>query len=144
MMPTNISRPQDIVIIFGIFALVVVTLGFGLSSIVQEQDVTADQTFFTNVYSNTTSTNGLKGTADSVSDGLVGTEGVSQDTSEESILVRGFNSIISIGKTFKITSNALNEGSVKWLGIDPVYWIIYTSIMLVSFGVVMYTWIRGR
>lgn len=144
MIPTNISRPQDIVVIFAIFALVIVTVGFGIASVVQEQDVETDQSFFTNVYNNTIGSDGLKGTADSVSQGLVGTEGVSQDTSEGSILVRGFNSILSIGKTYRITSEALNEGSVKWLGIDPIYWLIYTSVLLVSFGVVMYTWIRGR
>lgn len=144
MIPTNISRPQDIVVIFAIFAIVIGTIGFGIASVTQEQDVDVDDSFFTNVYNNATSSEGLKGTADSVSEGLTGTEGVSQDTSEESILVRGFNSILSIGKTYKITASALNEGSTKWLGIDPFYWIIYTSVMLVSFGVVMYTWIRGR
>ena len=143
MIPTNISRPQDIAIIFAILAGVVITIGFGIESINARQNATIDTSYFDAVYGRVNSSTGLKGSADTVSGGLIGEEGASTDTSEEGILVKGFNSILALGKTYKAASDSLSTGT-GWLGIDPIYWILFTSVMLLSFGVVMYTWIRGR
>lgn len=143
MIPTNISKPQDIVIIFALFALVVVTVGFGISSVENNQNVTVDTSFYENVHNRVNSTNGLKGTADSVSSGLIGQEGSTEETSESGILVKGFNSLLAVGKAYKITDTSINEAT-GLLGIDPIYWIIFSSVLLISFAVVMYSWIRGR
>lgn len=143
MIPINISRPQDIAIIFALFALVVITIGFGVQSIEDNQNVTVDNSFFQNVTYGVESSSGLKGSSDDVSAGLIGQEGASTTPSEESILLTGFNSILKLGKTFKTMSGALMEG-VTMLGVPLVYWILFTSIILISFAVVMYTWIRGR
>lgn len=144
VVPVNITKPHDIAMIFAIFALVVVTVGFGLQSVVDRQNVTeVDTSFYTNVQLRVNSTQGLKGAADDVSTGLTGQEGASVTPSEESILLSGFNSVLRLGKTFRAMSDSLSEGGAL-LGIDPIYWLIFTSLMLITFGVVMYTWIRGR
>lgn len=143
MIPVNISKPSDIAIIFAVFALVIVTIGFGVQSVIDNQNVSVNNSFYSNVKLRVTDTNGLKGTANDLSTGLAGQEGSSNEPSEESILVAGFNSIRKLGKTYRIMGDSLSEGG-QILGIDPIYWVIFTSTLLISFGVVMYTWLRGR
>lgn len=143
MIPVNISSPRDVAIIFAVFALVIITVGFGVQSVIDNQDVEVNNSFYNNVKLRVTDASGLKGTADDMSSGLAGQEGSSNDPSEESLLVAGFNSIRKLGKTFKIMENSLSEGT-GILGIDSIYWVIFTSVLLISFAVVMYTWLRGR
>ncbi len=143
MIPTNITRPQDLAAIFAVFALVVVTIGFGISGAVDNYNYTGDVSFYQNVSGRVTDASGLKGSADSVSEGLIGQEGASEIPSQEGILLQGFNSIRQIGANFQIMSDSLSEG-VLFLGIPVIYWTIYTSILLLSFAVVMYNSIFGR
>lgn len=143
MIPVNITKPSDIAVIFAIFALVVVTVGFGVQSVVDNQDVEANTSFYSNVKVRVTGEEGLKGAADDLSEGLEGQAGGSDTPSEEGILIGGFNSIRKLGKTFGIMKDSLGEGTTA-LGLDPIYWVLFTSVLLISFAVVMYTWLRGR
>jgi hypothetical protein len=141
MIPVNITKPNDIAVIFAIFALVIVTVGFGVTSIIDQQQTVVDNSYFTSVQVGVTGEEGLKGAADSMSTGLSGTAGTSNTPSTDNILVSGFNSMLRLGKTFRVMSDSLMTGTTI-LGIDPIYWMMFTSVLLISFAVVMYTWLR--
>lgn len=143
MIPINISKPSDIAIIFAIFAMVIITVGFGVQSVIDNQNVVVDNSFYTNTQLKVSGEEGLKGTADDLSGGITGQVGSSNTPSEESILVGGFNSIRKLGKTYKAMTDSMTEGG-QILGVDPIYWVIFASTLLIVFAVVMYTWIRGK
>ncbi len=143
MIPINISKPTDMAIIFAIFALVVVTFGFGITSVESNQNYTGDTTFFTNVSARVQTADGFKGSADEVSEGLVGQEGASNLPSEEGILVQGFNAVRQIGQNFQIMSASLNDAGI-FLGIPTFYIVIFTGVLVFAFAVVMFSFIFRR
>lgn len=136
-----LRQPYDLAVIFAIISIIVVTAGFGVQSVINKQNVTTDQSFFTNVRAQINGTHGLEQTSVDVSGGLTGDVGASVETSEESILVNAFYSILTLGSTWGLVTQTVGEG-IQILGIDPVYWIIITSTILIIFGVVLFSWIR--
>lgn len=137
------NRPYDLAVIFAIFALVVVTFGFFIDGVNDYYDEDGDTSYFETVESTVTDSTGLKGAADDMSEGITGEEGASEDTSEEGIIIRGFKSVLKLGKTFTGMLDALDEGLTA-IGVDPIYLTIVGSTLLIIFGVVLYTWIRGN
>ena len=87
------TRPLDIAMIFGIFALVIVTMGFGIESVMDFQNYEGDDSFFKNVSSRVSGAEGLKGSADASTTALTGQEGASDLPSQDGIVLQGFNSI---------------------------------------------------
>ena len=75
--------------------------------------------------------------------GLTGQEGASELPSEDNIVLQGFNSIRQLGANFQIMLAGMTQG-FSILGIDPVYLIIFTSMLLIAFAVVMLNVLRGR
>lgn len=143
MIPTNITSPKDIIVFFGLLAVIIVTVGLGIESVNSNQDADVNTSFYRNVRMTINSEEGLKGTADSLSQGISGQEGASNVPSEEGLIVQGFNSLLTIGKTFKITASATNEASTI-LGLDPIYWLLFTIVFLGSFAVVTISYLKFK
>lgn len=137
------NKPYDLPIMFAIFALVIVTVGFGVSSVNNIQNKSVDASYFESVESSVTSSTGLKGAADDMSEGITGDEGASEEPSEENIIIQGFKSVLKLGKTFVQMTDALDEGLTE-LGIDPIYVTVVSGVLIIVFGVVLYTWLRGN
>lgn len=73
----------------------------------------------------------------------IAAEGASELPSEDNIVLQGFNSIRQLGANFQIMLAGMTQG-FSILGIDPVYLIIFTSMLLIAFAVVMLNVLRGR
>lgn len=141
------NKPQDLAVMIGIFGLVMITFGFGLNSVMNfydNENVTVqDQelNFFNKQTNLMNSSLYLKGAADDYSESMTGGEGQDASTTEESIVKQGFNSLLALGQTYKAAESSITEGS-KIIGLDPLYFLVISAIIIISFGVVIYTWIR--
>ena len=137
-----LKSPLDLVWIFAIFGLVIVTIGFGVSDVVNEFSLTEDQSYFTSIEAQLNSSEGLQGTASRAGD-TIGGEGEDRDENDVDIITGGYNTMKGLGKVFSLSKNAMTDTSVK-LGIPAIYWQIISAALLISFFVVLYTWIRGK
>ena len=133
------NRPSDIVFIFGIFALVMLTVGYGITSVVDKQNISTDTSYFTNLNGQL---NNYQNTTGTMTGAVTPQEGQSEESSEESILVRGFNSILSMGEIFTLINQNLEAISTK-LGIPSAFIIIISGMIIITFAVVTYSWLRG-
>lgn len=140
-----LKSPFDIAIVFAIMALVVVTIGFGITSVEEQGAITGNKTtFFSNVENNVYNSTGLYGTSTEASDVIDPSgEPVQSDVSEESIITQGLQSLRSVGSTYSSVRSALTEGQ-GILGIDPVYVSVVTFTLIIIIFVIIYTWARGR
>ena len=140
-----LKSPFDIVVVFSILALVVVTVGFGITSVENQGAETANKTsFFSGVKDDVYATTGLKGTTDEASDVIdPSDQAVTVEATEEGIITQGLQSLRSVGSTFNSIRKALNEGTAI-LGIDPVYISIVVFTLIIIMFVIIYTWARGR
>lgn len=138
-----LNKPYDLAVIFAIIAVIVVTIGFGVNSVITDFGVDADTTYFDNVESQVTSSTGLKGTSDDASEGITGDEGATEDASEDSILVGAFKSLLKLGQTYKLVEDSMDEGFAE-IGIDPIYIIIVMSTVIIIFAVTLYSFFTGR
>ena len=140
------NKPSDIAIIFGIFGLVVVTGLFGIQSVNFYTNQTANEEnikFYTYVNDNITGEDGLKGAADDTTEALTGKEGFSlTELLTDNFVVRGFNSLVNLGKIFTSSNQALEIGAEQ-LALDPIYITIIVAILLIVFVVVLWTWLTG-
>ena len=138
------NKPYDLAYIVGIFGLIIITIGFGITSAVDFGAETNNKVgFYTGVYNNISSESGFKGSADEATLALTGEAGVSEQITEDSVILNGFQSLISLGKTYKTLESSLTI-STGYLGIDPIYWLVITGLILITFAVVLYTWVRGK
>lgn len=136
------DKPSDLAWMFVIFASIIIVMGIGVDSVIKYQHVSANTSFFEEVRSDAESETGLKGGADSQRPGLIGdTEGDTPDV--DNIFVRAWNAMKDLGKTFKIVESSIIDG-VNLLGIDPIFWVLVSSALLITFAVIIYTWVRGR
>lgn len=139
-----LDKPYDFAVIFGIFALVVVTIGFGIESVMTNTNASVgDTSFFTNVKLRVNGTDGLVATSQTMSNSIRGETSAGTTPSEEGLLVKGFNSLLSLGATFEIFSDSMADASAA-IGIHPIYWTVILGVLLVIFAVTLYTWLRAR
>ena len=138
-----LDKPYDLAVMFGIFALIVITVGFGVTNINTFTNSTHDESFFTNVENNVTSAKGLKGASDSSGTGLAGEVGSSETITQDSFIAKGFQSLLTLGQTWNLVESSMDEAT-DTLGINPIYITIITSILLIAFAVTLYTWLRGN
>lgn len=137
-----ISKPQDLVIIFGIFAAVIVTVSFGVDSI-NSKGAGLPTTFFDSIEANVTDPEtGFVRISGSTAEDISGYNASTDQDNRDSFLNDAFNSVIRLGHGYSLVKLALRE-SFAALGIDPIYLIILTVMLLASFLSVLYLWIRG-
>lgn len=137
------SNPTDVVVLFSIFALVIVTVGFAITDIESQGVSTGDTTLFTQVESNVNSGDGLKGSADQASDVIDPSDEQSPDSNEESLITQGLQSLKQIGSSFQAFRTALTSMQIS-LGIPSVLIDIVIYTLIVAFFVVIYAWFRGK
>ena len=143
-----LKRPYDIAVILGLLGLVIVTIGFGVQSVIETNtalNVSQDKLSYfdnaENILRNNDSTY-LKGTSDEATSALSGEEETS-DTSQENFIVSGFNSMLALGKTYKAVEDLADEGT-RLVGIPEIYLMVVVSILIIMLMVVTYTWVRGN
>ena len=139
----GLDKPQDLAWMFIIFSLVVVTFGFGLASVNDLQSADRDTSFFDSIKDNVTSERGLKGAADDQQGALIGGVGAGDSPTITNFIVQSFASLRDLGKTFGIVQDSLRQ-SGGMFGLDPIYWTLIVSGLLISFAAVLYTWLRGK
>ena len=134
------NRPSDIFFIFGIFALVMIVVGYGVSSVVTQQNATnVDQTYFTGLQSTVRTT---ENTTSNINNALQSQTGQSETPNQENILIRGFYSILDLGQiASNITDNIGKLTNI--LHIPDEFKIIMIGLIVVTFAVVTYSWLRG-
>lgn len=137
------NNPTDVVVLFSIFALVIVTVGFAITDIESQGVSTGDTTLFTQVESNVNSGDGLKGSADQASDVIDPSDEQSPDSNEESLITQGLQSLKQIGSSFQAFRSALTSMQIS-LGIPSVLIDIVIYTLIVAFFVVIYAWFRGK
>lgn len=140
------NKPSELAVMVGIFSLVIITAGFFISSGAlyggeQSQQVT---NYIVSIQNGMNGTNGLISTGTELERGVLSTN-VSASTSTSGVgdvFVQGWNSLKKLGYSFTITSDALAETNGLF-GIDPIYWAIAIGMLLITFAVVMWTWVIG-
>lgn len=138
-----LDRPQDLAWIFVVMAIVFITFSYGLTSIQVNQSVTQNATFFYQAANYTESSTGLKGAADNQREALSGEDGSGDVPSEESFILRSYQAMKDLGKTWSIVESMIRQGFTS-LGIPIVFVTLIASAILISFAVIMYTWLRGN
>lgn len=138
------SRPDTIAWIAGIFLLAIVTIGLGVTSLM-ESDLAAQggeqQVFFTDA--NTGAQNIANAGHTDATDALGIEEGTSEEPSEENIITAGFKNLLNLGKIWNEAKDSATSGT-KYLSIPPIYWLVGLALILITLSVVIYTWIRGK
>ena len=137
-----LDKPYDIAVMFGIFALIIVTVSFAVSDINTLVAVDHNDTFFSSAYSRVNSSTGFKGLSDEAAEGLSGTEGGGDDVTQESFILKGINSLLTLGQSWAIMEESLDDASDQ-LTIDPIYITVLIGLLVIAFAVTLYTWIRG-
>lgn len=137
------DSPQDMAWMFIIFAAVIVTFGYGLVSVQEFQGVTQNASFFNSIENKVNSEEGLKGAAEAQEAALAGETGASGTPTEESIFVRSWNAMKDLGKAWSAFEDGMEEG-MDIVGLNPIYWTLLSSGILITFAVVLYTWVRAR
>ena len=137
------NKPHDLVWIFGIAALAIVTMGFGIQSVTSGYGVSIgdDISFFHDTNESLT-TGDFKKTGDAATESLSGDEGQSSIEALTEFLTQGAQSLKAVGQTYKSVESTMKEGS-KILGLDPIYWMTIATAIIITMFVVIYTWIRG-
>lgn len=139
-----LKSPFDIVIVFSITAVIVLTMGFGITSIESLGASTGNTTFFSGIEADVLNSTGLKGTADEATDVIDPSDDpLTAEASEEGIITQGLQSLRSVGSTYKAVENVMKEGTAE-LGIDSIYWQIASFTLIIIIFVIIYTWARGR
>lgn len=136
------DRPSDLVVMVGIFLIIMTTVGIGIMSVEERQNVTIDsqtQSYITTVNGGVVS---VKNTSDDISESLIGQSGSGTEPTEEGIITRSFNSILTIGRSFTVVEENLGALSAMF-GIPTSLITIVLAMLLVVFGVVTYSWFRG-
>lgn len=136
----GLDRPYDFAVMFGIFALIAVWGGFWLAAI-QAQGVTEDTTFFSTIHEHYNGTTGLRSTGQDIAGTL--SEGDEGEQTEDSFLVRAGRGLLKLGGSFKTMEEATGQAAGE-IGIPEEYIGIMSAVMLIIFGVVLYTWWRGK
>lgn len=140
-----LKSPFDIVVVFAIASLVIVTIGFGITYAEEQGANTNNKTYFfsdveTNIYAST----GLKGTSDEASDVIDPSDNpVTVEATEEGIITQGLQSLRSVGSTFNSIKDVMNDAT-KILGISEVFVSVITFTLIIIMFVIIYTWARGR
>lgn len=137
------NKPYDLVWVLAIAGLVVVTMGFGIQSIISNfgGDYGDSLTFVnqTQTMLEGGGAHGLGNTSQVASESLVGQTG--EDASEASFITRGFKSMVSLGDTYHAVTVLMNESTT--LGLNPIYITVIASAIIITLFVVIYTWVRG-
>ena len=142
-----LKRPFDIAVILGIFGLIIVTIGFGVTSAISTNtalNISEEKLSYFDEAEATLRNNDttyLKGSTDTATDALSGEEDTTE-TSQENFIVSGFNSMLALGKTWKAVESLADEGT-RLAGIPEIYLMVVVGIMIIMLMVVIYTWIRG-
>lgn len=136
----SFNKPSDIALMFGVFALVLITVGFGIDSIAVNQNVTANTNVITYVQLGVNSS--LNQSAVAVTGSLINTPGLTDTTSQENIFVRGFNSVLNIGSILDTMITNIQQFGAEF-GINAIYFNIAIAILIITFAVITYTWFRG-
>jgi len=137
-----LSKPQDLAVMFGIFALVIVTVGFALTDINSMVTTDYNNTYFSTIEERVESETGLQGAKDNSAEGLTGEEGSSEEASETGIILQGIKSLRTLGQTWAIVQESADE-SIDSLSLNPIYLTIIIALITISFAVVIYAYIRG-
>ena len=138
------KSPFDIVIIFAIIAVIVITVGFGIDSIETQGANVGNKVFFSSIENDVYNSTGLKGTSDEASDVIdPSSNPVTAEASEESIITQGLQSLRSIAATYKSVEKVMKDGTAE-LGINAIYWNILAFTLIIIMFVIIYTWARGR
>lgn len=137
-----LDKPYSFVIVFGIFAFIVLIFGLGLSDV--SPDAYENQTrFFKNVSTHISSSDGLAGIRDDASLSL-GAEGDSDEAdTDDSLIVRGFRSMKKLGQSVTILEESV-EDAEREIGLPPFIVSITFMLVIVVLFVVLYTWVRSR
>jgi hypothetical protein len=137
------NRPTDMAFIFAIFAMVMITVGYGVTSVMNQQNASIDsdaQNYFNKLKNNDLQAFGNN--TNDINNALVAQEGQSDSPTEENILVRGFNSMLSIGRSFTLVTESLDYIATK-TGIPDEFVVIIGGLLIMTLAVVTYSWLRG-
>lgn len=136
------DRPSDLVVMAGIFLIIMTMVGIGIMSVEDRQNATIDtqtQNYLTTINGGVLS---VKNTSDDISESLIGQTGSGTEPTEEGIITKSFNSILTIGRSFTVIQENL-ELMTSMFGIPSSIITIVLAMILVVFGVVTYSWFRG-
>lgn len=137
-----IDKPQDLAIMFGVFALIVVTVGFAVADINDKVTTDHNDTYFTTINSRVTSQEGFKGISDSSGSSLTGEEGSDETPTTDNFILQGIDSLRSLGQSWAIVKTTAEESNSA-LKLDPIYITVLIGLLIISFAVVIYAYIRG-
>jgi lipopolysaccharide export LptBFGC system permease protein LptF len=138
-----LTRPSDFAWIFIVFASIMLVAMFGLDSVTEYQGNNQTESLFTSINNSILNSTGLKGAADDQRSALVTQEGSGDGTSVDNFIIESFNSLRSLGKTYVIMEQSIQESSSA-LGIPVIFWVLLSAGLLITFAVILYTWIRGQ
>lgn len=136
------NKPSDLVFMLALFCLAIITVGFGVTSVINDGAPT--DTRATNfIVNSTTNAYTIQTSGDDLKDGILTNEqGASTEPSEENIIVKGWSSLQQLGRTADAVQGTMSQAPGIF-GVDEIYWIILSGALLCVFAVVMYSWIIG-
>ena len=138
----GMDRPQDLAWMFIIFALIVITFGLGITSINDIHDAGEDETFFTKISDDSQGSDGVVGASTAQQAALGGEEESGSQTTQEGFILKSWQAMRDLGKTFGIMDQAINEAQQE-LDIPGYFWVLVSAGLLITFAVILYTWLRG-
>lgn len=133
------TRPSDIAVIAGIGLLVVLTMSGLIVSTQQFQNLTTNDPVFT---TSNQSLNTFKTSSASSNAALTNSPGQTDDQTDTSIYRASLNAVLGLGEMVSLSIDLVNQ-FVESIGIPDYFLWILTSLLTVTFAVVVYSWFRG-
>lgn len=140
------NKPNELAIMAGLFGIIIIFVGLFMGEIIsmkgtQEETITSYITIITNGMNGTTES--ITGTSLSVQSGVLsGNASASTTTSEESLALDAWDSFKQLGNTYNVVRMSMSETSALF-GIPTIFYVIISSMILITFVVVLWTWFKG-
>lgn len=138
-----LNRPDHLAWAAGIFITIIIGAGLMVSALMEKgADGGTQSDYFTGYNTSSFYTTSLGGSMIDAANATDPDEGQSEEPTEANIIKDGFQNLLNLGKVYSATKEHMIKGST-YLSIPPILWMMGIGLIIITFSVIIYTWIRG-
>jgi hypothetical protein len=135
------KSPADIVIIFSIMAVIMITVGLGIDSINNDYGANINNSAFTTL--GTQVDQNYKNATSELSKAVQSESGASDTSTENNIIVKGFNAVLGLGRVVGYVFGNI-EYMFGAMGLPSYFATLLIGLIITMFAIITYSWIRGN
>ena len=136
------DKPSDLFVMVGVFVIVLLVATLGIESIKTQGNASIGENLSRSIFIVNQSVGNLSQTVSTINDALIDDSGAADSPTSDSIIVKSWNALKSLGQSFTTAEKATNDAA-RLFGIDTRIVGLALGILLTLFAVIMYAYIRG-